>query len=52
MMSLLMSQKIPLPSEINKDVNQKVKDMIEKEFPGSTLEGESYIQLTLRNGSR
>ena len=33
-------------SEINKDVNQKVKDMIEKEFPGSTLEGESYIQLT------
>ena len=22
--------------EINKDVNQKVKDMIEKEFPGST----------------
>ena len=33
-------------SEINKDVNQKVKDMIEKEFPGSTLEGESYIQLS------
>ena len=31
--------------EINKDVNQKVKDMIEKEFPGSTTEGESYIQL-------
>ena len=33
-------------SEINKDVNQKVKNMIEKEFPGSTLEGESYIQLS------
>ena len=33
-------------SEINKDVNQKVKVMIEKEFPGSTLEGESYIQLS------
>ena len=31
--------------EINKDVNQKVKDMIEKEFPGSTTEGESCIQL-------
>ena len=31
--------------EINKDVNQKVKGLIEKEFPGSTIEGDDFIQL-------
>ena len=39
-------------SEINKDVNQKVKDMIEKEFPGSTLEERVIFSSALRNGSR
>ena len=33
------------PIEINKDVNQKVKGLIEKEFPGSTIEGDDFIQL-------
>ena len=32
--ALVMSRRIPLLIEINKDVNQKVKDMIEEKFPG------------------
>ena len=32
-------------TEINKDINQKVKNMIEKQFEGSTLDGADCIQL-------
>jgi len=33
------------PSEINKIINQKVKSMIEEEFPGSTIDGNDFVQL-------
>ena len=33
------------PVEVNKNVNQKVKEMVENEFPGSTIDGDDFIQL-------
>ena len=32
--------------EVNKDINQKVKSMIEEKFPSSTIEGNDFIQIS------
>ena len=46
--SFVVSEVLPkeiAPVEVNKNVNQKVKDMVENEFPGSTIDGDDFIQL-------
>ena len=46
--SSVVSEVLPeetAPVEVNKNINQKVKDMVEKEFPGSTTDGDNFIQL-------